>query len=207
MGVLRRRVGRLTGRGAFTGKSLARDVLGWFDGDSLALASGPPADRVRLVLALIEAGIIELIGPEMVVEADEHAGLFRAASPLTGRVVTSAVLLETRMSKGKIPRTSDPLLRSLLASGRARIHTVDGVPTHSMEATGVEVSEEALSGHNLIAADGTVDDSVVVLGIPAASTQPGSAIGATPGVPSPLLAGADVAAKQILARVRVGVGA
>ncbi|MDN5901058.1 MAG: FAD/NAD(P)-binding protein [Brachybacterium sp.] len=205
MGVLRRRVGRLTGRGAFTGASLARDVLGWFDGDSLALASGPPADRVRLVLALIEAGIIELIGPEMVIEADESAGLFRAASPLTGRVVTSAVLLETRMSKGKIPRTGDPLLRALLQTGRARIHTVDGVQTHSMEATRAELCEDATSGHNLIAVDGTVDASVVVLGIPAASTQPGSAIGATPGVPSPLLAGADVAAKQILARRLVAV--
>lgn len=202
MGALRRRVGRLTGGGAFTGESLARDVLGWFDGDSLALASGPPAERVRLVLALVEAGVVELIGPEMVVEADESVGRFRAASPITGRVVTSSVLLESRMSKGKIPQTSDPLLRNLLDSGRARIHTVDGVQTHSMEATRAELGEDVLAGHNLVAADGTVDESVVVLGIPAASTQPGSAIGATPGVASPLLAGADVAAKQILVRAR-----
>ena len=207
MGALRRHVGRLTGGGAFTGQSLARDVLGWFDGHSLALASGPPADRVRLVLALIEAGVIELIGPEMVIEADESAGLFRAASPITGRVVTSSVLLETRMSKGKIPQTSDPLLRTLLDTGRARLHTVDGVPTHSMEATRAELGEDVLTGHNLVAADGTADESVVVLGIPAASTQPGSAIGATPGVPSPLLAGADVAAKQIVARARAGASA
>lgn len=202
MGALRRRVGRLTGMGAFTGHSLARDVLGWFDGDSLALASGPPAERVRLVLALLEAGVISLLGPEMVIETEESAGRFRAASPITGSVATASVLLETRMSKGKIPQTSDPLLRALLDSGRARIHTVDGVQTHSLEATRAELGEEVLNGHNLIAADGTVDETVVVLGIPAASTQPGSAIGATPGVPSPLLAGADVAAKQILARAR-----
>ena len=207
MGALRTRVGRLTGRGVFSGTSLAWDVLGWFDGDSLALASGPPADRVRLVLSLVEAGVITLQGPETVIEADQDAGVFRAASAITGQVVTARVLLETRMSKGKIPRTSDPLLRALLETGRARIHTVDGVPTHSMEATGAEISEDVLNGHNLIAADGTVDESVIVLGIPALSTQPGSAIGATPGVPSPLLAGADVAAKQILARVRVGAGA
>lgn len=202
MAALRRRVGRLAGRGAFTGTSLVRDVLGWFDGDSLALASGPPADRVRLVLALIEAGVVELLGPETRIEGDEELGLFHAESPITGRRASSAVLLETRMSKGRIPRTSDPLLRSLLETGRARLHTVDGVATHSMEATRAEVSEEALRGHNLVAADGAADPSVVVLGIPAASTQPGSAIGATPGVPSPLLAGADIAAKQILARAR-----
>ncbi|GAA1487529.1 FAD/NAD(P)-binding protein [Brachybacterium sacelli] len=210
MGALRKQVGRLTKLGAFHGTSLARDVLGWFDGDSLALASGPPADRVRLVLALLEAGVIELLGPETVVEADEHEGVFRAASPITGRVATARVLLETRMSKGRIPETDDPLLRSLLDSGRARIHTVDGVPTQSLEATGAEYAEDTEhlgSGHNLIAADGSVDPSVIVLGIPAQSTQPGSAIGASPGVPSPLLAGADVAAKQIVARMRAGVAA
>ena len=203
MGALRREVGRLTARGAFTGVSLARDVLGWFDGDSLALASGPPAERVRLVLALLEAGVVELLGPGTAVEADEDAGLFRASSAVTGREVSSEVLLETRMSKGKVPDTDDPLLRALLDSGRARIHTVDGVETHSMEATGAEIAEDAEGGHNLVSADGEVDPAVVVLGIPAQSTQPGSAIGAAPGVPSPLLAGADVAARQIMARARL----
>ena len=200
MGVLRRHVGRLTAAGAFHGRSLADDVFGWFDADSLALASGPPADRTRLVLALMEAGVIELIGPEAQFLAVEEAGLFRATSRITGRTATSTVLLETRMSKGKVPHTNDPLLRSLLDSGRARVHCVDGVATDSMEATPAEISEDAHRGHNLVDARGEVDPSVVVLGIPAQSTQPGSAIGATPGVPSPLLKGADIAAKQILAR-------
>ncbi|MGO2586453.1 MAG: FAD/NAD(P)-binding protein, partial [Brachybacterium tyrofermentans] len=86
-----------------------------------------------------------------------------------------------------------------------RIHTVDGVPTQSLEATRAEIAESARGGPNLVAADGTEDPAVIVLGIPAASTQPGSAIGASPGVPSPLLAGADVAARQIMARRRVAL--
>ncbi|MGO1200229.1 MAG: FAD/NAD(P)-binding protein [Dermabacteraceae bacterium] len=205
MGALRRHVGRLTGLGAFHGESLARDVLGWFDGDSLALASGPPADRVRLVLALIEAGVIELLGPELSIGVDETRGRFFGRSAITGRSASSRVLLETRMSKGRIPQTDDPLLRELLRTGRARIHTVDGVPTQSLEATRADAAESARGGHNLVAADGTEDPAVIVLGIPAASTQPGSAIGASPGVPSPLLAGADVAARQIMARRRVAL--
>lgn len=203
MGALRRKVWRLTARGAFSGQSLAREVLGWFDGDSLALASGPPADRARLVLALLEAGVIRLLGPGMTITADEDRGLLRASSPLTGEVVDARVLLETRMSKGRVTDTDDPLLRALLDSGRARIHTVDAVPTHSLETSLAERSEDARGGFNLVAADGSIDPSVVVLGIPAASTQPGSAIGATPGVPSPLLAGADVAARQIVARAQM----
>ena len=202
MGALRGRVGKAGVAGAFTGASLVRDVHGWFDGDGLFLASGPPSHRVRQVLALVEAGVVDLLGPGFTVSLDTERKVFRAHSPVTGRTVSSRVLLETRMSKGKVPDTDDPLLRSLLDSGRARIHHVDGVPTASLEATPAELDEEEITGHNLVGADGTVDESVVVIGIPVQSTQPGSAIGAIPGVPSPLLAGADVAAKQVVARSR-----
>ncbi|GAA1176319.1 FAD/NAD(P)-binding protein [Ornithinimicrobium humiphilum] len=202
MGALRGHVGRAGVRGAFSGTSLVRDVHGWFDGDGLFLASGPPSHRVRQVLALVEAGVIDLLGPGFTVAVHPERRVFRAWSSVTGRSAVSRVLLETRMSKGKVPDTDDPLLRSLLDSGRARIHRVDGAATASLEATGAELDEAVTVGHNLVAADGTVDEAVVVLGIPAQSTQPGSAIGASPGVPSPLLAGADVAAKQVVARSR-----
>jgi hypothetical protein len=200
MSLLRGSAHRLGAVGAVSGESLVRDLQGWFDADGLFLASGPPAVRVRRVLALIDAGVIDLLGPETVVETDPQAGAFRARSLVTGRSVEASVLVETRMSKGRVPHTDDPLLQSLLASGAARIHRVDGVQTDYIEATRATVAEAARTGHNLVAASGEVDDSVVVLGIPASTTQPGSAIGATPGLPSPLLAGADVAAKQILLR-------
>lgn len=200
MGALRGRVGRAGVHGAFSGASLVRDVHGWFDGDGLFLASGPPSHRVRQVLALVEAGLVDLLGPELTVAVDPAGPAFRAWSPVTGRRAQGRVLLETRMSKGKVPDTDDPLLRSLLDNGRSRIHRVDGIPTASLEATPAVVDEDVQVGHNLVAADGTVDESVVVIGIPVQSTQPGSAIGATPGLRSPLLAGADIAAKQIVAR-------
>ena len=50
----------------------------------------------------------------------------------------------------------------------------------------------------LVGARGESDPRVRVLGIPAGDVQPGSAIGATPGIPSPLLAGADLVAGQVL---------
>ena len=203
MSVLRGSAHRLGAVGAVSGESLVRDLQGWFDADGLFLALGPPAVRVRRVLALIDAGVIDLLGPETVVDTDPQAGVFRAQSLVTGRSVEASVLVETRMSKGKVPHTDDPLLQSLLASGAARIHRVDGVQTDFIEATRATVAEAARTGHNLVASSGEVDESVVVLGIPASTTQPGSAIGATPGLPSPLLAGADIAAKQILLRASV----
>ncbi|GAA2101786.1 FAD/NAD(P)-binding protein [Brevibacterium salitolerans] len=207
MSVLRGSAQQLGAVGAVAGSSLVRDLHGWFDSDGLFLASGPPAGRVRQVLALIDAGIVDLLGPETVVTAEANsteggpgAGRFRALSRITGRTAESSVLLETRMSKGRVPHTDDPLLQALLTSGRARIHTVDYVQTDYLEAGPAEVSETAETGHNLVDEYAREDPSVVVLGIPASTTQPGSAIGATPHKPSPLLAGADIAAKQIVRR-------
>src|SRR5690625_4578961 len=206
MSLLRGSAHRLGAVGAVAGASLVRDLQGWFDADGLFLASGPPAVRVRKVLALIDAGIVDLLGPETVVRTDPEAGRFRAQSLITQRSVEATALVEPRMSKGRVPHTDDPLLRSLLDAGRARIHQVDGVQTDYIEATRAKIAETAPTGHNLVASTGEVDESVVVLGIPASTTQPGSAIGATPGLPSPLLAGADVAAKQVLRRAGRSAG-
>lgn len=207
MGALRGQAGRLAAAGVLEGRSAVVDFEGWFNADGLFLASGPPSGRTREVLSLIDAGILRLTGPETVVTFDDEAGQFVARSAITGTVVRTRALIEPRMSKGKVPATNDPLLRSLLDSGRARVHTRrsrDGVDieTDSMEATGAALDDGA-PGLNLVRRDGSVDTRVVVLGIPALSTQPGSAIGATPGKPSPLLAGADVAARQIIAAARM----
>ncbi|NYF13089.1 hypothetical protein HDC34_001383 [Pseudoclavibacter sp. JAI123] len=206
MGALRGQAGRLSAAGVLEGRSAVLDFEGWFNADGLFLASGPPSGRTREVLSLIDAGILHLTGPETEVSLDEAAGEFVARSAITGAVVKARALIEPRMSKGKVPATNDPLLRALLDSGRARVHTRrsrDGVDveTDSMEATGAVLDDRA-PGLNLVRGDGSVDERVVVLGIPALSTQPGSAIGATPGKPSPLLAGADVAARQIIAAAR-----
>ncbi|MFE6997584.1 FAD/NAD(P)-binding protein [Microbacterium sp. NPDC057659] len=199
MGALRGRASRLAVQGVLTARSQVRDIQGWFNADGLFLASGPPASRVREVLALIEAGIVRLVGPETWISVDEESGAFRARSAITGRDVSARSLIETRMSKGKVPNTSDPLLRTLLRRGDARIHTLrdasGAFETESLEALPRQDTEHPLS---LVDAAGRPDPRVLVLGIPASSTQPGSAIGAAPGVPSPLLAGADRAAAVIL---------
>ncbi|MBC9937010.1 MULTISPECIES: FAD/NAD(P)-binding domain-containing protein [unclassified Leucobacter] len=199
MAALRGRVSQLAVRGVLTPESEVRDVHGWFNADSLFLASGAPASRVREVLALIDAGVVQLVGPDTRVSVDEAGGVFRAASSISGIEVTARALIETRMSKGKVPSTSDPLLRELIGRGDARIHALRGadrfVETESIDAVPRDAPAHPLS---LVDAAGEADPRVLVLGIPAGSTQPGSAIGAAPGIPSPLLAGADRAAEVVL---------
>ena len=209
MAALRGRVAGLVARGQIEGRSLVTEVHGWFESNSIFLASGPPGHRARQVMALLEAGIVRFVGPLSTVTIDESQRCFIASSPLTGIRVKAHTFAEARMSKGSVTHTDDPLLRSLLDAGRARIHrfpVADSLNTEesSIELTVASQSIEAVpptapvAPLGLVTAGGAVDPRILVLGIPASSTQPGSAIGATPGVPSPLLAGADRAAHSII---------
>ncbi|PWV55136.1 FAD/NAD(P)-binding protein [Nocardiopsis sp. L17-MgMaSL7] len=203
MAALRGPVQRLVGLGALDGASVARDVAGWFTPLGLALASGPPPHRAAQVLALIDAGVVELLGEGSSVEFED--GLFVGRSTSVRRApVWARAFVETRMSKGVVTDTDDPLLRTLLGSGRARLHRWPASDGPAVSSGTLDVTRE---GFHLVGDDGAADEHVTVLGIPAGAVQPGSAIGATPGVPSPLLAGADVAAAGILAaRASLGTG-
>ncbi|TDC26501.1 FAD/NAD(P)-binding protein, partial [Streptomyces sp. 8K308] len=184
MAAVRGPVRRLVTRGALDGGSVARDVDGWFTALGLALASGPPPHRTARVLALIDAGVLELLGEDASVTYEDGAFVGRSAVRREAPVRARA-FVETRMSKGIVTHTDDPLLDALLRRGRARLH-------HWPSEQGPPVSSGTLDvtpdGFHLLGADGVADERVIVLGIPAEGVQPGSAIGATPGTPSPLLA-------------------
>ncbi|WP_019432030.1 FAD/NAD(P)-binding protein [Streptomyces sp. AA0539] len=195
MAALRGPVRKLVTAGALDGESVARDLDGWFTALGLALASGPPPHRTARVLALIDAGVLELLGEDSEVRYEDGAftgrSAVRRAAPVRARA-----FVETRMSKGVVTDTDDPLLDGLLRAGRARLHRWPSGRGPGPASGTLDVTPD---GYQLLDAAGVADERVIVLGIPAEGVQPGSAIGATPGVPSPLLAGADRAAARVLA--------
>ncbi|MFI8524178.1 FAD/NAD(P)-binding protein [Promicromonospora sukumoe] len=195
METLRGEVARLTRADVVDGASLEAFGEGVLIPLGLALASGPPPRRTAQLLALVRAGVVELLGEDTRIEVEDDA--FVARSRVRDAVRTRA-LIETRMHRGAVTPTDDPLLRALLDSGRARRHPLPTAAGGTVESESLDVTWD---GCALVDAAGTADDRVVVLGIPAEAVQRGSAIGASPGVPSPLLAGADVAAARILGAV------
>ncbi|ROR71893.1 FAD/NAD(P)-binding protein [Bogoriella caseilytica] len=199
--VLRTLAGKLARDGALHPRSLQADVQGWFEALGVALASGPPPHRTAQLLALVRSGHVQLVGEGLAI--DVAGGVFTATSAVRGRVHRARTLAETRMSKGYVDVTNDPLLRALLDSGRARLHTRPnpdgaGVLTRTLDVTPAR--------YTLVNADGIEDERVIAIGIPVNDVQPGSAIGATPGVPSPLIGGADVAAAHALHLLGYGAG-
>ncbi|MFH8728389.1 FAD/NAD(P)-binding protein [Streptomyces termitum] len=102
------------------------DTDHWWHGFFSYLASGPPAPRLRRLLALSRAGTVRFLGPRTRVETDERHGLFRATSPaLPGAATTARALVEARLPAPTVTRTASPLLRGLYEDG-ARA-TADGL--------------------------------------------------------------------------------
>ncbi|MEO3975432.1 FAD/NAD(P)-binding protein [Streptomyces sp. CAU 1734] len=100
------------------------DIGDWWHGYFSFLASGPPAPRVRRLLALSRAGIVRFLGAGMTVTADEELGLFRAGGEsVPGRHITARALVEARLPEPTVERADSPLLRLLHREGAAATPT------------------------------------------------------------------------------------
>ncbi|MFI8189073.1 FAD/NAD(P)-binding protein [Streptomyces sp. NPDC085946] len=100
------------------------DVGPWWHGFFSYLASGPPAPRLRQMLALSRAGVLRFVGADMTVRAED--GVFRASSStVPGASVEARALVEARLPHATVQRSAGPLLRELHADGAAA--TPDGL--------------------------------------------------------------------------------
>ncbi|USQ87460.1 FAD/NAD(P)-binding protein [Streptomyces phaeoluteigriseus] len=108
------------------------DTGSWWHGFFSHLASGPPGPRLRQLLALSRAGVLNFVGADMAVRAED--GVFRASSPtVPGCTVEARALVEARLPGPTVRRARDPLLRALHQEGVAetpdgllRVDRVDG---------------------------------------------------------------------------------
>ena len=131
--------------------------------------SGPPARRLRELLALHEAGHVRFLGPRMQLGTDEGLGLFTAFSPQVPSTVSATALIEARLPGPSLTKSSNPLLRSLAESGLG-----------TEERTGAESTAGGTgkllvdSESRLVAADGRTRPGLYAVG-PAASGWSGGA--------------------------------
>ena len=166
------------------------------------LAGGPPLERAEQLLALVRAGVVRFLGPDtvMTVAADARAAdtqteqpdgaapALQARSPHVDSAdgPQASVLLDAWMHAPSLATTVDPLLRSLLDTGLARVHRVapnlDG--ESDLEAGGppsgaidVEVSSGAMVG-----ADGRAQPRLLALGIPTEGARAFTILSPFPGV-------------------------
>ncbi|GAB3271369.1 FAD/NAD(P)-binding protein [Sinomonas notoginsengisoli] len=165
--------------GGITEASWVSGLRGWFEGLIEGLASGPPAQRIRQLAALVRAGVVSTVGPEPRFSID-RLGLggpaFTAASPwVGGPEVRARWFVEALAPANIVGRAESQLLEGLLADGLVRprfLAGADGVP---QAASGLDVT---LPPYRALDVNGQPVEGLYVLGLQLSAVQWGTAIAA-----------------------------
>jgi hypothetical protein len=187
---LRNEIRLVVDHGRLTGRSHRDDLEGWYTPLNAYLSIGPPVRRIEELMALIEAGVLTVLGPDTRVRPDSQAGAFVATSAVAGVSVPVTTLLEARLPRPDVRRTTDRLLRHALATGQARAYRID-----SYQTGGLEVTERP---YHLVDAHGRPHPRRYAYGVPTESVHWVTAAGARPGVNSVMFGDSDAIARALL---------
>lgn len=186
---LRNELRRIVDHRGLPGESRRSHLDRWYTPLNAFLSIGPPRRRVEELAALIEAGVVEVLGPRLDVRAED--GAWVAHSPdVPGSSVRVTALVEARLPEPDVRRTGDELLARLLKTGACRPHTVDGY-----ETGGLDVTERP---YRLMDRQGRSHARRFAFGVPTEGVHWVTAAGARPGVDSVTLSDADAVARAAL---------
>ncbi|MFD8105763.1 FAD/NAD(P)-binding protein [Streptomyces microflavus] len=193
---LRNEIRLAVDHGGLDGNSHRDDLAGWYTPLNAYLSIGPPASRIEELIALIEAGIVEITGPGTDVRLDTAVPEFVATSGIVAGVpVRSAVLIEARLPEPDLRRTDDPLLRHLLNTDQAMPYRIRAAHGSWTETGGLAVSERP---YHLLDGRGAAHPRRFAYGVPTESVHWVTAAGIRPGVDSVTVGDSDAIARAVL---------
>jgi L-aspartate N-monooxygenase (nitrosuccinate-forming) len=186
---LRNELRLVVDHGGLSGPSRREHLDRWYTPLNAFLSIGPPRRRIEEMTALIEAGVLDVVGPRTEVRADADA--FTAHSPdVPGSTVSATTLIEARLPEPDLRRTADELLAELLRTGQCRPHVVDGYETGGLDVTP--------RPYHLVDRHNRPQTRRFALGVPTEGVHWVTAAGARPGVDSVTLSDADAVARAVL---------
>jgi uncharacterized NAD(P)/FAD-binding protein YdhS len=191
---LRNEVRQIVDHAGLGGVSRRDHLDGWYTPLNAFLSIGPPLQRIEQMAALIEAGVLEVLGPRPEVRACRGGWLVR--SPLVpGEPVRVTTLVEARLPEPNLARTADDLLSHLLRTKQCRSHTLQGC----YDTGGLDVTQ---SPFHIIDALGRAHPRRFAVGVPTEGVHWVTAAGIRPGVNSVTLQDNDA---MVRAALRVAV--
>ncbi|MGW0610042.1 FAD/NAD(P)-binding protein [Streptomyces sp. NPDC002788] len=186
---LRNELRLVVDHGGLTGASRRDHLDRWYTPLNAFLSIGPPRRRIEELAALVEAGVVRVLGPRL--QVAEVEGGWTAHSPdVPGSAVRVRTLIEARLPEPDLRRTADELLAGLLRTGQCRPHTVDGYETGGLDVTP--------RPYRLIDRQGVAHTRRFAFGVPTEGVHWVTAAGARPGVDSVTLSDADAVARAAL---------
>ncbi|MEU6479374.1 FAD/NAD(P)-binding protein [Streptomyces sp. NPDC047017] len=194
---LRNEVRLAVDHAGITGDSYRDELEAWYTPLNAYVSIGPPLARIEEMAALVEAGVLHVVGPGMTVEAAAGKKAFVARSPVVpGSERQVSALIEARLPQVDVRRTGDPLLRDLMERGAARAYTIANPARPGHLTGGLAVTRKP---YRLVEASGAVHPCRFAFGIPTEAVHWATAAGIRPGSDSVILGDADAIARACLA--------
>lgn len=196
---LRNEVRLVVDHGGVSGESYRAELDGWYTPLNAFTSIGPPAFRIEQLIALIEAEVLQLVGPGMRVRPTDGGsgldgpGFLVDAEGVSQPPVLVRALVEARLPDIDLRRSADPLLRGLLAEGGCVPYRPGGHEAH--ETGGIAVSDGA---PRLLDASGRAHPRRFAFGVPTEGVRWVTAVGIRPGVGSVTLEDSDAIARAVL---------
>ncbi|MEV4427867.1 FAD/NAD(P)-binding protein [Streptomyces sp. R-07] len=133
------------------------------------VSTGPPQLRSEQFLALLAAGVLEPVGPGARFEADPVEGRFAVESAqVENSWVALDVVVDARVPGTDLAADRDPLIRGLMVDGEIRTFTNAAEGAGEFATGGLDCTD---SPFHPVRADGSVDTSTHVIGIPSEHTR------------------------------------
>ncbi|MGI5454427.1 FAD/NAD(P)-binding protein [Streptomyces sp. CA-249302] len=186
---LRNELRLIVDHGGLAGVSRREHLDRWYTPLNAFLSIGPPRRRIEELTALVEAGVVKVLGPRVEVREDDRAWVARSPE-VPGSEVRVTTLIEARLPEPDLRTTGDELLARLLRAGQCRPHVVDGY-----ETGGLDVTQRP---YRLMDRQGRAHPRRFAFGVPTEGVHWVTAAGARPGVDSVTLSDADAVARALL---------
>lgn len=184
---LRNEIRLVVDHGGCSGDSYRDDLQRWYTPFNAFVSIGPPAHRIEQLMALLEAGVVDVLGPQLrIVPTDGGFWVDSVAIPGTGRKATA--LIECRLPEVDLRRTADPLVAAQLARGAFALHRIPVRGGGHYETGGLAVTR---SPYHVLDAERRPHPRRLAFGVPTETVHWVTAAGIRPGVNSVILGDAD----------------
>jgi FAD-NAD(P)-binding len=191
---LRNEIRLLVDHGGLSGDAYLDDLQRWYMPLNAFLSIGPPAERIEQFGALMDAGVLEVLGPDLRVTCERDRFVARSAA-CPDLSVPAATLIEARLPETDLRRTTDPLLLALLARGECQPYRIPIRGGGHYLTGGVAVTRRP---YHLLDADDRPHARRLAFGVPTEAVHWVTAAGIRPGVNSVILGDADAMARTSL---------
>ncbi|MFE9063901.1 FAD/NAD(P)-binding protein [Streptomyces violaceusniger] len=179
--------------GGLSGESYRRDILGWFNGFANFVSGGPPALRVRQLRALLDAGVVRLLGPV-------RPGTRAESAVVPGLSVRPDAVIDAWLPGTDVTTDGPGVVRGLLTDGVARPHRLASAGTDAEPLPTGALDVRPADGR-VRRPDGTAHRALFAVGVPLEGVRWTTAIGARPGTNADFFHETDRVAAELLRAV------